>query len=313
MAARETLAHLDSQLFAAISSLRSGKDSDLHLCPPEVVNYTDGCQLHYNGFGSHGSEFTSLSINDYVGELERCAFEGSMEDIRKTHKVCAKSKDRQVFAERWRIYDCFVLEASLGSGKSQKHYVLFAGNWYEIDRAFKDRVESFFEAIDRVDLIGKTGARNEEDLISRLEADRGDLLRLDGQRVNPDGLKNANLEPCDFLSKDKEFIHLKDGHSSSPISHLWAQGVVGAEAFVSDAQYRAKLRSKVRELRNGFESLLPKGNQKVIREDYKVVYGIMRKPYKDGTLGLPFFSKVSLSGRRRTPRTDWHAGFNRAD
>lgn len=33
---------------------------------------------------------------------------------------------------------------------------------------------------------------------------------------------------------------------------------------------------------------------KVTRDDYSVVYGIMRKPYADGSLGLPFFSKVSL-------------------
>ncbi|ANF57258.1 hypothetical protein A5892_07120 [Halotalea alkalilenta] len=30
------------------------------------------------------------------------------------------------------------------------------------------------------------------------------------------------------------------------------------------------------------------------RTEYTVVYGIMRKPYKDRSLDLPFFSKVSL-------------------
>jgi uncharacterized protein (TIGR04141 family) len=42
------------------------------------------------------------------------------------------------------------------------------------------------------------------------------------------------------------------------------------------------------------EALLPKSTDKVTRDSYGVVYGIMRKPYADGTLGLPFFSKVSL-------------------
>ena len=32
----------------------------------------------------------------------------------------------------------------------------------------------------------------------------------------------------------------------------------------------------------------------MVREDYGIVYGIMRKPYADGSVGLPFFSKVSL-------------------
>ena len=44
------------------------------MAPPEIVNYTEGSQLHYNGFGSHGTNFHSLSIEDYVAELERCGF-----------------------------------------------------------------------------------------------------------------------------------------------------------------------------------------------------------------------------------------------
>ena len=107
-------------------------------------------------------------------------------------------------------------------------------------------------------------------------------------------MKYANLEACDFFSTNKQFIHLKDGHSSGPISHLWSQGVVSAEAFVSDPEFRKKLRAKAKSFGRGFESHFPKAAEKVAREDYEVVFGIMRKPYADGTVGLPFFSKVSL-------------------
>jgi uncharacterized protein (TIGR04141 family) len=103
-----------------------------------------------------------------------------------------------------------------------------------------------------------------------------------------------NLEPCGFFSNKKQFIHLKDGHSSGSISHLWSQGVVSAEAFLTDPDFRKKLRAKVRSLGGGFEAHLPKSNEKVVRDDFSVVYGIMRKPYADGSIGLPFFSKVSL-------------------
>jgi len=97
-----------------------------------------------------------------------------------------------------------------------------------------------------------------------------------------------------FLSDKKQFIHLKDGHSSGPISHLWSQGVVSAEAFVTHAGFRKRLRAKVKSLGGCFETCLPKSTEKVERDTYGVVYGIMRKPYADGSLGLPFFSKVSL-------------------
>ncbi len=143
-------------------------------------------------------------------------------------------------------------------------------------------------------IVGPTTCLNEQELIANIEQNRPDLLKHDRIKINPAGVKYANLEPCDFFSNKKQFIHLKDGHSSGSISHLWSQGVVSAEAFLTDPDFRRKLRDKVKSLGGGFESHFPKSNQKVVRDDFSVVYGIMRKPYADGSLGLPFFSKVSL-------------------
>jgi uncharacterized protein (TIGR04141 family) len=57
--------------------------------------------------------------------------------------------------------------------------------------------------------------------------------------------------------------------------------VVSADAFLTDAGFRKRLRAKVRSLGGGFESLLPKSTEKVTRDSYGVVYGVMRKPYAD--------------------------------
>jgi uncharacterized protein (TIGR04141 family) len=214
--------------------------------------------------------------------------------VKNDHRVSAKGDGEEEFSEKWQVYDCFVFETSLGAGAAQEYFVLFAGDWYRVEKNFKERVETFFDAIRKVTIIGATKCRNEEELIADIEENRLDLLKLDKTKINPGGVKYANLEPCDFFSRAKQFIHLKDGHSSGPISHLWSQGVVSAEAFVSDAEFRKKLRAKVRSLGGGFEAHLPKSTDKLVRDKYGVVYGIMRKPYADGTLGLPFFSKVSL-------------------
>jgi len=291
---KDVIEELDEKLFDALEALRNGGNSDLHMAPPEIVNYTEGSQLHYNGFGSHGTTFHSLSIEDYVGELGRCDFDGDMTEIKEKHRIKAKGDSEEEFSEKWRVYDCFVFETSLGAGASTQHFVLFAGNWYRVEKKFRDRVEAAFDAMPKVSIIGKTTCRNEEKLIADLEEKRSDLIKLDQIKINPAGTKYANLEPCDFFSSEKKFIHLKDGHSSGPISHLWSQGVVSAEAFVSDAEFRKKLRAKVRSLGGGFEVLLPKSTEKPVRDAYGVVYGVMRKPYADGSLGLPFFSKVSL-------------------
>jgi uncharacterized protein (TIGR04141 family) len=294
VAEKDVVTDLNQNLFDALANLRAGKPSDLHMTPPEIVDYTEGSELHYNGFGSHGATFHSLSIEDYVAELNRCAFAGDMAEIKEGHTIKAKGDDQEEFSEKWRVYDCFVFETTLGTGKTQQHFVLFAGIWYRVEKQFKDRVEAFFDAIPKAAIIGATACRNEEDLIADLAATRRDLLKLDQQFITATGVKYANLEACDFFSKDKKFIHLKDGHSSGPISHLWSQGVVSADAFVTDAGFRKRLRAKIRSLGGGFEALLPKSTEKVTRDSYGIVYGIMRKPYADGTLGLPFFSKVSL-------------------
>jgi uncharacterized protein (TIGR04141 family) len=291
---KDIIAVLDGKLEGALDELRGGHASQLHMSPPEVVNYTEGNELHYNGFGSHGTMFHSLSIEDYVAELNRCDFDDDFSEVKANHRIKAKGDGEEEFSEKWRVYDCFVFEASLGAGDKEKHYVLFAGDWYVVEKRFKKLVEDYFSGLEKVALIGATECANERDLIADIEANRPDLLKLDQQKINPQGVQYGNLEPCDFLSKNGEFIHLKDGESSGPISHVWMQGVVSAEAFVSDAKFRKTLRSKVKSLGNGFETQLPKSTERVDRTKFKVVYGVMRKPYADGTLGLPFFSKVSL-------------------
>lgn len=292
---KDLIERLDQQLFVDLSELRKGNPADLHMSPPEVVDYTEGSELHYNGFRSHGTTFHSLAISDYVGELNRCKFSGDIKEIKEKHRISAKSSDKDEFSEKWKVYDCFVHEASLTSGTSTRYYILFAGSWFQVEASFKDSVEKFFDGIDKVTIVGKTSACNEQELTENLVKTRsGDLLKLDKTKINPTGVKNANLEPADFLSDKKHFIHLKDRHSSGPISHLWSQGVVSAEAFVGDSGFRKKLRSVVKSEGMGFEAYLPKSTERVVREDYTVVYGIMRQPYANKKLGLPFFSKVSL-------------------
>ncbi|MBF4210158.1 sporadically distributed protein, TIGR04141 family [Pseudomonas donghuensis] len=289
-----TVASLERKLFSALTALRAGQDSELHMAPPEIVDYEEGCLLHYNGFGSSGANFHSLSIEDYVAELNRCDFQGTIDDIRERHYIRAKAPDSEVFKEQWRVHRCFTYETNLNTNGVNHSYVLFSGDWYCVERNFKRQVEQRFQAIPRVTIVGPTHCRNERELIAHLEGNRVDLLCLDQVKINPQGVRYANIEPCDFLSIEKQFIHLKDGHSSGPISHLWAQGVVSAEALVSDADFRKKLRAVVSARRRAALALLPAINGRVVRAEYTVVYGIMRKPYRDGSLDLPFFSKVSL-------------------
>ena len=302
---KDVLEQLDAKVFEALAEIRKGNHADLHMSPPEIVNYTEGNQLHYNGFGSQGTNFQSLSIVDYVAELDRCEFDGEVVELKEKHYVSAKKENEERFSEKWKVFDCFIFETTLTQGTDVRHFVLFAGNWYQVEEDFKKEIEDAYDAIEKVEIVGPTSCQNEEKLIADLLENRADLLKLDREKINPKGVRYGSLEPCDFFSQNREFIHLKDGHSSGSISHLWAQGVVSAEAFVSDHDFKVKLRRKVKSISDkkdgdfAFEALLPTASQKPERGNYKVVYGIMRKPYKDGSLGIPFFSKVSLQAAVR--------------
>ncbi|ANI34873.1 hypothetical protein AA098_15820 [Pseudomonas sp. JY-Q] len=291
----ERLKILDRQLYSEIRAIRGGANSLLHMSPPEILDYQEGAELGYTGFGSRKCEFTKLSITDYVDELNRLTCTQTMEVMKSSHRVRSVSQ-KSGEPIGWKVYDCLNWECTL-TKPTRTHYVLFAGKWYEISATFKDLVEKHFDSIPDFSIIGRTSCLNEEELIADITAKRPDLIKLDRTKINPEGVTAGNLEPCDFYSNDKIFIHLKDGGSSGPISHLWMQGVVSAEAFVADSKFRTKLKDTVSKTKGGsaFLKSLPDGRKSDFnRSDYTVVYGIMRPPYKGGSLGIPFFSKVSF-------------------
>lgn len=287
---KETIALLDNQLFQALARLREGQQSDLHMSPPEIVDYMEGAAIHYNGFHSRQTTFYEVKIEDYVSELNRCGFSGSIQQIKETHKIATGKEGQGKFVQKWKVYESFIFESYI----KKVRYVLFAGSWYQIDRDFADEINTFYDSIDKLAIIPETDRSNEQLLISELDK-RPDFVNLDQAKLNPKGTKYANLEPCDFFSDKRQFIHIKDGHSSKPISHLWMQGLVSAESFAGDSEFRKKLRGKVKMIKPGFETYLPDGRtQRPDTSDYQIVFAIMRKPYASGEVGLPFFSKVSL-------------------
>lgn len=291
---------LDDLVFSEIVGLTKGLPSDLHITLPEIIDPEESRNFGYFGVGFNSGAKTAydeLAIEDYIKELMagRPSDVNSMAELKASHEIRVVVDGQGDRRKRRRLYDCLVYEAVY----EKMHYVLFSGEWYCIEDKFFDDVEKDYMALLGSPVRVSTNAKNEQELIAELDKDQ-DLLNLDKVKASPSGAAGANLEPCDFLSRRKEFIHLKDGHGSAPISHLWSQGVVSAESFVRDDVFRksvrrAAIKRQTKSGKNGFEALLPDGRSKPVPAEYKIVYGIMRHPYKrTRTLGLPFFSKVSL-------------------
>ncbi|MBO1041984.1 DUF6119 family protein [Brucella pituitosa] len=295
----DEIALLDEELNEEIARLRAGEPSDLHMCPPEIVDYIQGQNLAYygRGFSREKVWYSQLNILEYVAELNAINFNAGIETIKNDHFVRMHEDEETRSKPKWKIYDCFVYESII----DERIHVLYAGTWYRISQAYKDRIETFFRSLLRPALLDRTTAVNERALLVELNQ-RDDLLLMDQTKVNPRDVNNGNIEVCDFFSKNRQFIHLKDGGSSSSISHLWSQAVTSCDALMSDARFRngvrrqARLRQAALPVKEGFENLLPPGRQgRVDTSAYTVVYGILRDRYQlSRRLDIPFFSKVSL-------------------
>lgn len=103
------------------------------------------------------------------------------------------------------------------------------------------------------------------------------------------GGERSRFEVCDILTNDRAFIHAKHMKGSSTLSHLWAQGTVSAEAFISEDEARLRIRT-----------LLPDSQVDIVPverpnpREYSVVYLLINAEVGCPWKSLPFFSKVAL-------------------
>ncbi|MGI6239476.1 MAG: DUF6119 family protein, partial [Christensenellales bacterium] len=99
------------------------------------------------------------------------------------------------------------------------------------------------------------------------------------------------IEACDLFSKKKQFIHVKNKGKSAQLSHLFAQGKISAQCFISDEAYRKQVADRVN---NYFGHLIFDYKNKPAPDEYEVIYVIIDKNASAVVDTLPFFSLVNL-------------------
>ena len=174
------------------------------------------------------------------------------------------------------------------------------GCWYRVDTDFADEVNAFFEKVMCGPILPDTKVKTTEDeYIGDLKRAQPDWACLHTKNIKCDKWSSA-IESCDFLTPENQFIHIKNKAESATLSHLFNQGVVSAEAFKRDAEFRKELNAKIRDAHSGFQSPCPDHEKPIAGGDFAVVYAVMREPYKgNGDMGLPFFSKVALRNAKQ--------------
>lgn len=261
-----------------------------HLAAPVVLEQADVGSIRYSGFGRSDS-YELLDMADFLSELREKDEPISVEQLKKNYWVMQSSQHDDSYFKRWKVYECCVFETH----HDNHVYVLSAGKWYRVDADYASQINQAFEAIpeNEREFPDVEPGETEGDYNIRLAEHFGDAVCLDGETLRCQGA-SSGIEPCDVFTADWEFVHVKNEANSSKLSHLFQQGVVSAEAFVRDQDYRKQLKEAVRSHDVTIAQSLPDIRRRPSTEDFKIVYAVMRSPYANGELGLPFFSQVVL-------------------
>lgn len=286
-----TIERLDDFVVEALNQTVMGNPVDgLHLAFPVIYDPEQSTPLRYKGFNSRNL-YSDLDLAGYIDALkERGKNNYSLHDL-KSHSVHEVDDHGRDCGRSWRIRECLSYDTSLDG----RAYVLSGDRWYQIDIELAREVQGFFDRIAQVNLPTAEADENEEDYNSRVAKLGAGLLCLDRKLIKPTGA-TSEIEICDFLSVNRQFIHVKDKTSSSRLSHLFNQGTVAARVLIVDAAARDRVREKIREREaesgeSDYLALLPSSTEDFRAADFTVVYGVLAA---GADPKLPFFSLVSF-------------------
>jgi uncharacterized protein (TIGR04141 family) len=228
---------------------------------------------------------TDISMDGFLKTLTP-AVALNLKLLRERTVTCADADHKPTF-DRWPVFKCLYAEIEHGD----KKYILNGGKWYGIDTDFEKRTNADFAKIAHSNLKfpayagGGEGAYNKS--IATTQPTQYALLD-DIHKISHGG-GHGQVEICDLLSAHRELIHVKIYSKSSVLSHLFAQGFVSGQLIQIDANFRAKVRAK---LKVPFQELI-KVSQKPDQDEFTIVYAVISSV--KGSLHLPFFSRVNLN------------------
>lgn len=277
---------LSSQL---VDRLRAKTLDKIWLTPPLISDWpTQGYR-----YGDRKSAPTVYDLQ--LGEYLEAAFPDSSAislAALKSKPILALSADESP-RDRWPAYRCLYAELAQGS----RVYLLSAGRWYEIDKAFVRAVDADVTAIPATRLVLPACVQEDEKAYNRrvAGASGGQIALLD--RVNIfHGGGRSQVEACDLFTRKHQIIHVKHyDNGSSALSHLFAQARVSAELLLQDETFREKWNEKLpSEFRFANYRTQPDPR------DFEIIFGIISR--SASVAQLPFFSRLNLRQTHRALR-----------
>jgi uncharacterized protein (TIGR04141 family) len=132
----------------------------------------ENTEIGYFGIGLRSGRkqtYTEIAIEDYVAELKagQIAEIADMKELRASHEIRTIKDGEGDRGHKRKLYECFTYELT----HKNNTYVLFAGDWYLIDKKFHSIVEAeFLRLVTKKPFVASTTAKNERDFIAELDA-----------------------------------------------------------------------------------------------------------------------------------------------
>lgn len=259
----------------------------IQIAPPDTINWNTLKGFAFSGVRANGKEdkFTiDIRLEDYLS----CVKAGTQVCQKlKRDKLLGMDNDDNIYTI-CSVYAALTAQINLNN----KTYILYDGRWFQVENNFYMYVKEYVSRIPVSNLpLPKCGKEESEGEYNERVANKDEgFYLMDKKMIGVDG-GAKQIEACDIFTITKQFIHIKNKCRSSQLSHLFAQGKVSAECFVSDKEFRKQI-SELLYHEAGMHLIdytkKPKANE------YEVVFVIL--DHKCGKIEdrLPFFSLVNL-------------------
>ncbi|MGP8433744.1 TIGR04141 family sporadically distributed protein [Paraburkholderia fungorum] len=268
--------------------LAAAQTDDVWLSIPEIIDWTMVKGFMY----THGAKeiHPDITLKGFLSTVKP-GTQLTLDLLRSRDVHCADADHRKVF-KSWSIFKCLYAEVDLSGTK----YILNDGKWFNVSVDFVARTDAEFSAIPSSSLKLPEYNGNGEGAYNAMVATAEPAIYalLDDKKKVMHGGGHGQVEICDLLSINREFIHVKLYSKSSVLSHLFAQGFVSGQLIQIDADFRRKTRDRL----DLPHKELIQIDKRPAQDEFTIVYAIVSEATGD-KLHLPFFSRVNLNNTRK--------------
>lgn len=300
----------DSEIYLKIKKLIAGAinkrdKSSIILAYPEIEECS--CCSYRVCFGRISNFLDDINIDKFFEFLDKNAITNlTVDDLKNIRIELLDEKDellaKSVSVKRsYSLFDYLVFEVEDGGNK----YIFINSQLFLINKDYYLTLCDFLKGYEipslsinlpklKYEMVKSKKGNNiakfedEGDYNNRIESIyKNDVVIFDKKSfLKRIGGKKSNIEVCDILTKNREFICVKIyKNSSSALSHLFFQGSVSAELLLELDEYKEEV---IKRSASKFTLNLDD------RPEIKFVLAIADR--KDGLISenLPIFSKISL-------------------